>query len=143
MSLFRDVVTKHHSDSDAVLVAAQEPCISIAYDERENVAGRSFRIEHPDGLADLMLRESWIMAVLLCPGDNASLVAAWVRAGNRDPRRILFYVHPRTNPRKALAPWRESGLPVHSTWTVRNWRELHRHFGAAWNVRVFDDFRPR
>lgn len=143
MNPFRDVVAAHHRDSDAVLVAAREPCISIAYDERENVAGRSFRLVEPGRLGELSLRPSWIMAVLLCPGDDAARIADWVRAENQDPRRILFYFVTGTDPRAALAPWRTAGLPVHSVWTVTNWADLHKHFGAAWNVRVFDDFRTR
>lgn len=143
MSIFRDVVAAHHQDSDAVLVAATDPCLSIAYDESANVTGRSFRIDRPQGLAGLELRASWLMAVLLCPGDDTSLVSAWVRGGDRDPRRILFYLHPTTDARRALAAWREAGFPVLSTWTVESWKELHAHFGAAWNVRVFDDFRRK
>lgn len=72
--------------------------------------------------------------------------ARWPRgsrmgAATPDPRRVLFYLHADTDPRQALVPWHEAGLPVHSTWTVETWRELHKHLGAAWNVRIYDDFR--
>lgn len=143
MSLFRDIVAKHHRDSEAILVAARDPCITIAYDERANVVGRSFRIAAPEGLARLEPRASWIMAILLCPGDDTREVAEWAKKGAREPRRVLFYLHPTTDARKALASWRDAGLPVLSTWTVDTWKALHTHFGAAWNVRVFDDFRGR
>lgn len=141
MGRFHDVVAEHHGDSDAVLVADREPCITIAYDERENVTGRSFQIVAPDELDTLDLRATWIMAVLLCPGDDAEAVRAWVEEDDRDPRRVLFYLHTDTDAREALAPWHEAGLHVHSTWTVSSWKEFHKHFGAQWNVQVFDDFR--
>ncbi len=143
MGRFRDVVAAHHGDSDSVLVAAREPCISIAHDEDANVSGRSFRIITPDELNDLELRDSRIMAVLLCPGDRTERAADWAREHDRDPRRVLFYLHPDTDPRQALAPWHDAGLPVHSIWTVANWRELHKHLGAHWNNRVYDDFKDR
>lgn len=138
---FRDVVADHHTDSDAVLLASREPCISIAYDEQANVHGRSFRIVTPDALEDLDLRDSWIMAVLLCPGDDTETVATWTIDHGRDPRRIIFYFHEETDPTAALGAWRKAQLPVHATWTIRDWKELHKHFGAAWNVQVYDDFR--
>ncbi len=127
---FRDVVAEHHVDSDAILVAGREPCLSIAHDEATNVSGRSFHIITPEELGQLEPRPSWIMAVLLCPGDEASSVAAWLQAGGRDPRRVLFYLHKDTDPRQALAPWHEAGLAIHSTWTIRTWRELHKHLGG-------------
>lgn len=138
---FRDVVAKHHTDSSAVLVANREPCISIALDEDANVHGRSFLHASPDDLDELELEDSWIMAVLLCAGDTTEHLANWSLEEDRDPRRVVFYVHTDTDPRAALEAWHEAGLPVHSTWTIENWRQLHKHFGAAWNVRVYDDFR--
>lgn len=140
MGRFREIVAKHHEDSDAVLVAEGEPCITIAHDERTNVTGRSFRIAAPDELDDLELRSSWITAVLLCPGDGTGTAARWARDGDRDPRRVLFYLHPETDASAALAAWHEAGLHVHSTWTVSNWRQLHKHLGNHWNVQVYDDF---
>lgn len=140
MSRFRDVVAAHHGDSDAVLVASREPCVTIAVDEAENVSGRSFQVVHPDGLPGLDLRDSWIAAVLLCPGDDAGPVAGWVEDGDRDPRRVLFYLHVDTDPRKALGPWAEAGLPVHSVWTVEDWTDLHTHLGSHWNNQVYQDF---
>lgn len=141
MSAFRDVVAAHHADSDAILVAAREPCFSIALDEKRGARGRTVRIVAPEDLAGLRLRESWIAAVLLCPGDDTASIATWASSGKRDPRRIVFYFHADTKPRQALLAWTQAGLPVHATWTVKDWKELHRHFAAAWNVRVFEDFR--
>lgn len=138
---FQEVVAEHHTDSDAVLVANREPCISIAYDEQANVHGRSFTVATPDEVRELDLRDSWIMAVLLCPGDDTEALAAWALEQEIDPRRIVFYLHTDTDPRDALGAWEEAELPVHATWTIENWRQLHKHFGAAWNVRVYDDFR--
>lgn len=141
MAAFRDVVAAHHKESDAVLVAGREPCIGIARDERDKVSGRSFRVVAFADLPKLKVRKSWIMAVLLCAGDDAGAVAQWVMAGDRDPRRVIFYTHPATDLRAALAPWHAAGLHVHATWTVASWKALHKHLGAHWNVRIWDDFR--
>lgn len=141
MGVFHDVVAEHHGDSQAFLLARSEPCITIAYDEKENVTGRSFSVVRPDELDDLEVASSWIMAVLLCPGDTSRSLAEWIQAHDRDPSRVLFYLHPDTDPIPALEPWEEAGLQVHSTWTVEDWKPLHKHFGQHWNVQIFDDFR--
>lgn len=138
---FRDVVTEHHTESDAILVAGRAPCISIAHDEQENLAGRSFRIVKPTDLEALEVPASWKMAVLLCPGDGTEPIADWVLEGDLDLRRIIFYLHVDTDPREALMAWHGAGLHVHATWTIEDWRQLHKHFGAAWNVQIYDDFR--
>lgn len=140
MSRFRDVVAAHHDESDAVLVASREPCISVAADEAENVPVRSFQVVEPDELGGLDLRATWIAAVLLCPGDDAGTVAAWIQEKNRDPERVLFYFHPDSDEREALSPWHKAGLPVRSVWTVEDWTDLHKHLGAHWNNQVFEDF---
>jgi hypothetical protein len=80
------------------------------------------------------------MGVLLCRGDDTSELSQWVHGTDRDPRRIVFYPHPDVDVKKAFAAWSRADLPIHSTRPVTSWRELHRHFGAAWNVRIFDDF---
>lgn len=143
MSLFSDIVREHHTDSDGVLVAAREPCISIAFDEQTNVPGRSFQMIHPDELDELELRESWKMAVLLCPGDDAGPIADWIDETGRDPKRVVFYLHEETSRRDALEPWDQAGLPIHAWWEISSWKELHKHFGAAWNNQVFDDFKDQ
>ncbi len=143
MSTFRDVVVNHHRESDAVLIASHEPCITIANDERRKVAGRSFRVIRAEDLDAVTLQGSWILAVVLCPGDDLASLIRWVAEGDRDPRRILFYLHTTTDARAAFGEWHRAGLPIHSTWVVRDWVELHKHFGNAWNLRVFDDFRKR
>jgi hypothetical protein len=143
MPTFSEVVAAHHTESDAVLVAGSEPCITLAAEERKNVRGRSFRVVSFGDLPKLKVRASWIMAVLLCPADDAGPIADWLLSAKRDPRRVIFYVHPGTDVREALRPWHQAGLPVHATWTVSDWKALHKHLGAHWNVRIFDDFRPR
>lgn len=140
MSAFRDVVAAHHRDSDAILVAGREPCITLAHEERNKVRERRFRVVRFDQVEGLAVRRSWIMAVLLCPGDHARAVARWVLAGDHDPRRVAFYLHPTTDVRAALGPWHREGLHVHTIRKVTTWKALHKHFGAHWNVRVWDDF---
>lgn len=140
MGRFHDIVAKHHEESDAVLVANREPCISIAEDEEENVTGRSFTVARPGELGQLELQASWVMAVLLCPQDTAEKVAEWIVSENRPAHRVLFYLHPETSAEEALAPWEEADLQIHNTWTVSNWRELHKHLGSHWNVQIFEDF---
>lgn len=141
MTEFRDLVAKHHKDSSAILVASREPCVAIAYDERVNAHGRAFQIVGPEELPSFQPPESWIMGVLLCPGDDTVGIASWADKHQIDGERIVFYIHRDTEYRAALKGWVEAGFSVHASWTIRSWRELHKHFGAAWNVRVFDDFR--
>lgn len=54
---------------------------------------------------------------------------------------MLFYLHPRTDARASLQPWHEAGLHAYAVWTVSSWKALHKHLGAHWNVRIYEDFR--
>lgn len=141
MTTFREIVAGHHRESEAVLLAGREPCITIAQDERRNVKGRRFRILNPEDLNAYIPRPSWLMAVLLCPGDDTMGLTTWAEGGGHAPERVIFYFHAETDAREALGAWHEAGKPIHSWWTIRDWKGLHRHFGEAWNVRIFDDFR--
>lgn len=141
MGQYSDIVRAHHKESDGVLVAGREPCITIAYEERENVSGRSFTVVPVDEIHRLEVRESWFMGLLLCPGDTTVEVRDWFFAGDHDPQRIVFYLHSKTKPRTALSAWHEAGLPVYATWTINSWQELHKHFGNHWNNQVYVDHR--
>lgn len=141
MSRFSNVVRAHHKDSQGILVAEREPCISIAYDEKRNAAGRSFRIVPPDKLNDLTLKDSWCMGILLCPDDTTLKVARWFTEGGHEAHRVIFYLHHKTDARSALAAWHHAELSIHATWTIKSWRDLHKHFGNHWNNQVFLDHR--
>lgn len=83
------------------------------------------------------------MAALLCPGDHTMALRDWVLEHNHDLERIVFYLHARTEARKALKAWHDAGLPIHNTWVIRTWKELHKHFGNHWNNQVYQDFSGR
>lgn len=136
----RNVVHPHRFDTLGILVAGQEPCISVATEQALRQSGRRFVILDPAAVRTLAPPPSWAMAVLLCPGDDTALVAAWGARINVDPSRIAFYYHPKVDVRKALRAWDEAGLPAWNTWEVASWKDLSRKFGAILNNVCHDDF---
>lgn len=95
----------------------------------------------PEDLAGWDAEGSWLMAVLLCPGDSSAAIAAWARRHKADPDRIHFYAHKGTDPFEALAAWHRSGLPPPIvTEGITSWKEFHRRFGRDLTVRILQDW---
>lgn len=138
---YAEVVRAHHEKTVGYLVASREPCIRIRDDEVASVRRRLVPLS-PEDVAELEPPDSWIMAVVLCPGDDASVIARWL-GKRRDPARVWFFAHPGVDLDAALAPLRAAGHALAQVDTVRSWRELHPLFGHALNDQVYADFASK
>lgn len=133
-------VREHHPDAEGWLVASREPCITIRGREVQHV-DRVLRPTGPTGLPDPGdLPRSWMLAVLLCPGDDTALVAAWassIPAGERD--RVRFYHHPDVDLTGAFEAWYAAGLADPRTFEIQDFKTFHKQFGRHFNDQVYRD----
>lgn len=135
-----EVVRRHWRRTKGFLLASREPCVTIRDQELRAVLGRSLATRNPEDLAKWTPPESWILGVILCPGDRIDEVVAWLHRHKADPGRIWFYLHPATPP-ETLRPWVEAGFETDQAATVSSWRELHKLYGLALNDRVYADWK--
>lgn len=84
--------------------------MGIVADEIRRVK-RTLRAIAPGGAPPSSRPRSWVLAVLVCPGDTLAGTASWVRGlAPRDRDRVYVYFHPHTDRVAALAPWYAAGL---------------------------------
>ncbi|HLE48384.1 MAG TPA: hypothetical protein VI818_08815 [Candidatus Thermoplasmatota archaeon] len=133
------VVRAHWRKTTGFLLASREPCLTIRDQELASVKGRSLSSRDPKDLAGWAPPKSWILGVIVCPGDRIDGVVAWVRGHRADPNRVWFYLHP-TTPLETLRPWADAGFDTDQAATVSSWRELHKLYGLALNDRVYGDW---
>lgn len=140
---FAAVVRAHWRATHGFLLASHGPCREVQTEEIWRIR-RSLRRVTSQELPRLEPTGSWLLAVLLCEGDDAQAVAPWAKAraaGDRD--RIRFYAHAGADVGEALRPWQEAelGLPLVSSFD--NFASFHRQFGADLNVRIYRDATAR
>lgn len=145
MSVDRDrgwyeVVREHWRETTAFLLAESDPCIEIRDAELEAIEGN--RVLRGGSFADLEAWEppaSWMLAVLLCPGDSTQRLASWAAKHAIEAERVHFYLHPDTS-WEALRGWHEAGLPTDRVDDdIDSWERLHRLFGLALSERIVRD----
>lgn len=136
MSDFAAVVRANWKTTQGFVVAGEPPCIEIGRDEVKNVRRRLAFVR----LADAPTLEptgSWFMAVIVCPGDDLTALAAWAR--DKDVRRVYFYLHADADG-PVLTPWQAAGLPTDRVDAgFRSWGPLHKVMGLDLNRQVFED----
>jgi hypothetical protein len=133
------VVREHARKTRGFLLAERHPCLDIR--DREVAAiHRDLRPAVAAALEDVDLPASWLLAIILCPGDDTVAVAAWAKGlPARDVDRIRFYAHPKVDLGEALAAWVEAGLPPPRVDETADWKEFHRRFGLHLNDLAYQD----
>jgi hypothetical protein len=85
--------------------------------------------------------QSWIMAVIVCPGDDLSGVTKWaMNNGAMNLDRMVFFFAKGVDVVKALQPWHSEGLADPYTSEFEDYKDFTKQFGRALNDRVFTDF---
>ncbi len=147
----RDVILEHMHDTTAFVVARSAPCEAIRDQEiaavkpstRTQKRGRVLRSVQPGELASLTLPKSWMLAVLLCPGDGTEEVASFMRSlGPAWRDRVTFYHVPKTDLTEAFNAWVAASLPLPLTETIERAGQLNAHLGAVLNEWIYQDHRP-
>lgn len=136
---YASVVRANWAKTRGYLLAGREPCIRMRDEEVGNVR-RVLLAVHPDDLSSIKLSRSWILGVILCPGDSSAAVAEWVKTRRALPSRVWFFLHPDTD-LAALRDWKAAGYATDQVDVVASWQEIHPLFGAALSDQVYADFR--
>lgn len=137
MGDYASVVRENHHKTTGYLVAGRPPCIAIRDDEIHKIDRRLLPLD-PATLSDLEPTGSWLMGVILCPGDGTDHVAGFA-ARTRSAHRLRFYAHPDTDLKDAFMGWKEAGFRRARVDVVSSWKQLHPFFGRALNDQVYED----
>lgn len=135
---YQDVVKRHWRETKGYVIASRQPCIRIRDDEVKRIK-RVLVATGFDGLP-LDLPKSWIVAVILCPGDDLGAVLTWARRHKVQGSRVWFFLHTGVDP-ETLRPWKDAGFKTDQAEVVKSWEDLHRSFGLALNDQVYADFK--
>lgn len=137
-------VRPHLQKTVGYILAASGDCLDIQAREVDTIKTRRFRSVGPDQLESLELPESWILAAVMCPGDDTHAIARFtegLHAGDR--QRIRFYWYPETRPADALKPWLAADLGPIQEDDIDGWQRFHKLFGAHHSIQVFIDHADR
>ena len=140
-----EIIRRHRLDTTAFVVATQPNCLAIATLEAQKVTGRRLKLIRPDELASPeRLPASWVVAVLLCPGDATAAIASWVRRLPSIARsRIWFYEAPGIDGAWAYAAWKDAGLGNPLADPFSGFLEFNKLFANDLNEQIYQDHRPK
>ncbi|MBI2078330.1 MAG: hypothetical protein HYT80_08195 [Euryarchaeota archaeon] len=147
----RAVILAHMHDTQTFLASGKAPCDRIRDEEAaatrpRGTPQRTGRRIRPLGIEEvkaLRPEGSWLLAVLLGPGDTLAPVAAWAsRLAPADQRRIRVFHHPDVDLPVALGPWPEATLGAVSVDLAPNQVVLHHALGQYINERIWLDHGP-
>lgn len=138
-----DVIRRHRFDTTAFLVAAQPNCLDIGRLESQKVTGRRLRLVTAAELPGPdRLPASWVVAVLLCPGDTTERIAPWAKQlPTPFWHRIWFYKARGLDPESAYAPWKEAGLGKPLADAFQDFLDFNRLFANDLNEQIYQDFK--
>lgn len=136
---FFDTIRPHLHECIGFLFASSGACLEIRDSEVERI-DRVFLTLGPADLEDLRPPRSWLMAVVLCPGDDTVAVARWATGlSGDDVDRVRFYHLPGVDLVGALEAWYGASLPDPRTADVEDWASFHREFGWDHSNQVYED----
>lgn len=134
------VVRKHAHSTLAIIVSARHPsCLKMAADEVKFI-NRWMTHAAVDDLPG-QLPDSWFMAVIVCPGDDLSLLAEWMTVHGAN--RVRFYLH-RDAETALLGPIRDAGRDLRHVRPEKytSHGKLHKRMGLDLSDQIYEDFRP-
>lgn len=140
---FMGTIRAHRYDLEGWVVAASGDCLGVQRWEVEHI-DRRLEAVHERTLrpGHVPTSPSWLVGVLVCPGDGLDALAAWAKAIPADDlRRVRLYFLPGADPVKALAAWYAEGLPDPATADVADRAHFHKRFGLDLNNQIYLDHR--
>lgn len=133
-------VRAHWPKTTGFLLAFRQPCIAIRDQEIQAASGRVLVAGGIEDLEEWRPPKSWILGVLICPGDDVGPVAQWIQARKADASRVWFYLQPDVEV-SVLEPWEQAGHPADQYDSAADWKQLHKRFGLALNDQVYADWK--
>ncbi len=133
------VVVAHKHDCKAFIVSSHHPsCLKMARDEVKHI-NRWMEARTFDDLPDVP--DSWFMAVIVCPGDDLTPLAAWMSTHGGE--RVRFYLHPGADT-AALTPIRTQGHDLRHVRPERyaTYGAMHQRLGQDLSDQIYEDFQP-
>jgi hypothetical protein len=134
------LVRRNWGKTTAFLLATCQPCLEVR--DREVAAvgdNRNLQVLQAGDLAGWQPNGSWLLAVLLCGGDETRSLASWARKQRIDAGRIHFYLHVDAS-LETLEGWHQAGLPLgRVTDGIDDWKRLHKFLGLALNETIAQD----
>lgn len=137
----RAIIRAHAKDTTCFVVGEDGHCLELARARAEAMTGRLLRHLRSSELP-AALPDSWMVAVILCPGDSTEAVASWAsRLEVSEARRILFYESFDLDlvADRVYAGWIRHGLPDPVRQRVHDFKELNRRLGSDLNMRILED----
>lgn len=131
------VVRANHHKTVCYILVGREPCLGIAQAEVDAVE-RNIQLVLYGDLGKVALPSSWLLACVICPGDDLVALARWVKTRRARGSRIRFFLHPSAD-ENVLRSWEAAGLGKARAVTVSKWQELHPQLGRALNDTVYLD----
>ncbi len=133
-------VKPHLTKTTGFVLAGSADCLEIRDREIRTIQNRVFIALGAEDLAKLPLPPSWLLGVIVCPGDDTQKVAEWaVSLPLEDRSRIRFYFHSRAPQGSAMQAWSTLGLGPVQYDTIESWQQFHQRYGADHAIRVFQD----
>lgn len=138
-----EIIKAHRKDTTCYVLADTGTCLELKAQEVRRVTGRTLVPLTSARLPGTPPR-SWMLAVVLCPGDDTKRLAAWaLRLRPADQDRIDFY-EPQALPQvdAVYGAWTEAGLPDPNRFPVDDLAHLNRLLGLDLNRRILRDHQP-
>lgn len=136
---YASLVRANASRTKGFVLADSGECLDIRDAEIARIQ-RSLRPITSKELEVLELPPSWLLGVILCPGDDMARVAAWTsQLPASDRERVRLYPHERCDLIAMLAPWYAGGLDDPRADEVRDFATFHRFFGNDLNDQIYAD----
>lgn len=120
------------------IVAQGPPCIRLR-DEAARPRGRDHHTALLGDLDALELPERWVLAVILCPGDDTEALVEWMQARGADPDRVMFILHSETDAVEALRAWYKAGFGDPIACEARTLKDFARTLGQFVNDWIYAD----
>ena len=135
-----DQIRRHRLDTTAYILVDETNCFGIRPGDFAKVKGRRLVPIGDDALPTHPLPDSWVLAVLLCPGRDLARLSRWAaKLPAPTLHRIWFYEMVSAPAREAFGPWKDLKLPFPRRERVDDAREFNDIFANELNIRILLD----
>lgn len=138
-----EVIRANRMRTTCFVVAERGNCLDLRAEEIRRVSGRRF-VPVSGATLPRTLPPSWMLAVIVCPGDDSGRVAAWTKGLGFGQSRLVFFYETQQGLDVAAfyRAWVAKRLPDPARRRPKNFVDLCVALGADLNRRILADHRP-